>query len=262
MTRERAAVTRSSVDIVVDPRTIATALLVIVAILTMTGLAARAALYLWPDVQLVQPLRVFDVGEERSIPTWFQATMFALAALLLVAIAAATRRRAEPQAAHWGALAGFVAFLSLDEVATLHETLGATLKRLLEASAGIAPGGAFSYFWVVPGLVVVALAVALFARFVSGLPQQTRRLMLLAGMLFVAGAFGLEMLSAEILSLAGGDAAEAARSTRIALGLLTSAEELLEMLSGVVLTYALLTHLRDQVGFISLRFSDGDAPTP
>jgi hypothetical protein len=247
----------ATTTVLVGPEVIAKALLIAVIVITLAGLAARGALYLWSGEPLLQPLRIFDVGEERSIPTWFQSTAFVLSALLLAIVAVAVRQRREGNALHWGALAAIVLALSVDEVASIHEAVGAELEHLLETTAGITPGGAISFFWVVPGLVVVTAVILTFAGFVRSLPRMTRRLFLLAGALFLAGAFGLEMASAQVVALAGGSAdwQEAGSASKIAVGLLTSAEEMLEMLSVVTLLYALLRHLRDHVGGIDVGFA-------
>jgi hypothetical protein len=246
----------TAMTILVRPDTIAKALLIAVVAITLAGLAARGALYLWPEKHLLQPLRIFDVGEERSIPTWFQSTALAMSAFLLATIAVAVRRRGHRWALHWGALAAIVLFLSVDEVAAIHEAVGADLKYLLETTADITPGGAISFFWVVPGMLVVAAVIVTFARFVRRLPPVTRRLILVAGGLFLAGAFGFEMLSAQVVALAGGvaDWQQAGDAPKIAVGLLTSVEEMLEMLGGVTLVYALLRHLRDHIGTIDVGF--------
>jgi len=242
--------------ILLRPETIAKALLIVVVALTLAGLGARGALYLWPDEVLLHPLRIFDVGAERSIPTWFQSITLALSAFLLATIALAVRQRGDRWALYWGALAAIVLFLSVDEVAAIHEAVGSELKYMLETGAGITPGGAISFVWVVPGVLVVAAVVVTFARFVWRLPPATRRLILVAGGLFLAGAFALEMVSAQIVSLAGGvaDWQQADGASKVAVGLLTSAEEMLEMLGAVTLVYALLHHLRDHVGAIDVGF--------
>lgn len=259
--RRETATSRGPADgpattILLRPETIAKALLIVVVALTFAGLGARGALYLWPDEVLLHPLRIFDVGAERSIPTWFQSITLAMSAFLLAMIALAVRQRGDRWALHWGALAAIVLFLSVDEVAAIHEAAGSELKYLLETEAGVTPGGAISFVWVVPGVLVVAAVVVTFARFARRLPPATRRLILAAGGLFLAGAFALEMVSAQIVSLAGGvaDWQQADCASKVAVGLLTSAEEMLEMLGEVTLVYALLHHLRDHVGAIDVGF--------
>ncbi len=90
-----------------------------------------------------------------------------------------------------------------------------------------------------------------------GAPPATRRLFLVAGSLFIAGAFGFEMLSAQVVALAGGSAdwQQAGGAPKIAVGLLTSVEEMLEMLAGVPLVDASLRHLRDHIGVLDIGFA-------
>ena len=43
-------------------------IVVAVLLITLAGLAARFALYMGGEAKWLDPLRLFDVGEERSIP--------------------------------------------------------------------------------------------------------------------------------------------------------------------------------------------------
>jgi len=62
----------------INAKTIVRIIIIAVLLITLAGLAARFALYMWGEVEFLQPLRLFDVGEERSIPTWFESILFLL----------------------------------------------------------------------------------------------------------------------------------------------------------------------------------------
>jgi hypothetical protein len=241
-------------------------LIIAVLLITLAGLAARFALYMWGEVKFLEPLRLFDVGEERSIPTWFESVLFLFCSMLLAVVTLAKRHRHDRYRLHWGVLSIILLLLSLDEVASIHEAIGQQSERLLHYTTGLTPSGAIKFFWVVPGAIFVLIVLLAYLRFLADLPQTTRRLILFAGALFVLGALGIEMLTAQVVSSSGGIAnwIESAsggivgRETASAIptilkGLQTSVEEMFEMLGLTAFVYALLAYIRSYVEDISVR---------
>jgi hypothetical protein len=241
-------------------------IVIAVLLITLAGLAARFALYMWGEVEFLQPLRIFDVGEERSIPTWFESVQFLLCSILLAVVTVATRQRNARYSLHWGVLSIILLLLSLDEVASIHEAIGQQSERLLHYTTGLTPSGAISFFWVVPGAVFVIIVLLAYLRFLANLPQTTRRWFLFAGALFVLGALGIEMLTAQVVSssdsiahwiesssggIVGRESASAIPT--ILKGLQTSVEEMFEMLGLTAFVYALLAYMGSYVEDISIR---------
>ena len=237
-----------------------------VLMITLAGLAARFALYMWGEVEFLQPLRLFDVGEERSIPTWFESILFLLCSTLLAVVAVAKKQRNDRYSLHWGVLSVILLLLSLDEVASIHEAVGEQSERLLNYTTGITPGGAISFFWVVPGAIFVFIVLLVYLRFLANLPQTTRRLFLFAGALFVLGALGIEMLTAQVVSsseaisgwiesASGGMIGQGSASAipTILKGLQTSVEEMFEMLGLTAFVYALLAYISSYMEDVSVR---------
>jgi hypothetical protein len=243
------------VVITIYAKTIGRALITAVLLITLASLAARVAKYAWGYEGLLQPLRLFDVGEESNIPTWFSSLQLLLCSVLLAAIAVAQKRRGGRYGLHWGVLSLIFMLLSLDEGATIHEAMGQELERLLGSTTGFEPGGLISFFWVVPGAAFMLVVLLAYLRFLAHLPGSTRRLFLLAGALFVLGALGMEMLSAQVVSASGGEADWESVSglPKIVVGLQTSVEEMLEMLGVAVFAYALLAYMGSYVEGISVR---------
>jgi len=253
-------------ELAIRTRTIVRAIIIAVLLLTLAGLAARFALYTLGDEAFTRPLRLFDVGEERSIPTWFESMQFMLCSVLFAVVAVAKRQRSERYSLHWGVLSLILLYMSLDEVATIHETMGAELERLLHYYTGFTPGGAISYFWVVPGALFVVVVVLAYLRFLVDLPRTTRWQFVFAGALFLLGALGLEMLSAQVASSSGAiaswvasssggriDQASASAVPTILKGGQTSFEEMFEMLGLTAFIYALLAYIRSYVEDITVR---------
>jgi hypothetical protein len=130
---------------------------------------------------------MFDLDAEATVPAYYSGVQ-----LLVVAIAFATvgsrftgRRRRELDTA---AIALVLA--SLDEVVSLHETVGTWLNHLADA------GPPFGHrWWVIPGFVV-AVALAWFLRHVlQSLDRRSARLVVLGTAVFFFGALGLEGIS-------------------------------------------------------------------
>src|SRR5215204_1938638 len=198
---------RSEGDIMVlaiYAKKIVRAMIIAVLIITLVSFAARVAMYMWGVEGYLQPLRIFDVGEERSIPTWFESIQFLLCSILLAVIAVAKKRRSDRYSLHWSVLSIIFLLLSLDEVASIHEAIGQQSERLLHSATGFTPSGAIKFFWVVPGAIFVLIVLLAYLRFLANLPRSTRYSFLFAGALFVLGALGIEMLFAQVSSSSEG----------------------------------------------------------
>jgi hypothetical protein len=230
------------------------AMIIAVLIITLVSFAARVAMYMWGVEGYLQPLRIFDVGEERSIPTWFESIQFLLCSMLLAVIAVAKKRRSDHYSLHWGVLSVILLLLSLDEVASIHEAIGQQSENLLHSVTGLTPGGAIKFFWVVPGAILALIVLLAYLRFLADLPRSTRRSFLFAGALFVLGALGLEMLSAQVSSSSEGIAnLFGSAIPKIMIGLQTCVEEMFEMLGLTAFVYALLAYISSYAEDISVR---------
>ena len=173
---------------------------------------------------------LFYVDDEGNVPTWYSSISLLAASALLLAIASTVRRHGDGAWRPWTILAVVFAGLSLDEVAQAHELLIAPLRGKLGG------GGWLYYGWVVPGALFALVVAAAFARFLVRLPSSTRSLFLVAGLLFLAGALGVEVISAKLdFEYGPADPAYVAAVT---------IEETLEMSAIVVFLHALLAHLR------------------
>src|ERR671912_780479 len=242
------------------------AIIIAVLLITLVSFVARVAMYMWGVEGYLQPLRIFDVGQERSIPTWFESILFLLCSILLAVVTVAKKQRSDRYSLQWGVLSIILLLLSLDEVASIHEAIGQETERLLHSITGFTPSGAISFFWVVPGAVFVLIVLLAYLKFLAHLPQTTRRLFLFAGALFVLGALGIEMLTAQVVSSSGGianwivsssggivDRGSASAIPTILKGLQTVVEEMFEMLGLTAFVYALLAYICSYVEDINVR---------
>jgi len=138
-------------------------------------------------------LVLFDLGEEWNFPTIYSALLLFLAAAVLLFIGVERRRNHGADFRHWIALSMIFCFLGFDEVLSIHNSA----KHLVPVW--------FRHFalfdhrwdlrWIVIGLpVTVAIAIA-FLPFVSRLPRRTACGIVIAGMVYVGAALGLEALA-------------------------------------------------------------------
>ena len=202
----------------------------VLVVLSLCGQFAKLALRLeW----LGSAIRFFDLNRERNLPTWYQGLTLLLCAVLLWSIAGVRKRAAAPYVAYWRGLALIFVYLFCDEVFKWHERTVEPLRRWLDL------GGFFLYAWVVPAALLVVLVGLLYIRFLLHLPKPTRRLFILAGALYVAGAMGMEMIGGKIHSQGGYGTMRYAAIATI--------EEVLEMTAVIVFVYALLTYANEHL---------------
>ncbi len=83
-----------------------------------------------------------------------------------------------------------------------------------------------------------------YSKFVWALRKETRTQVVMAGVIFVSGALGVEMLGAREADLNGYDT--------VTYCVLYSLEEMLEMLGIILFIYALLSHLAREPGGLSV----------
>jgi hypothetical protein len=212
------------------PRRVLSWLLAVIALLLLAATLCVIAWLGFGRDTLWGLRRLLDVGAENTIPTYFSALQLLAAAVLLAVIARHQALIRAPWRWHFFALAiGFV-LLSVDEMASLHETL---LRRLGDAALG----DLFYFKWLGPGIVIVTLAALCFLPFLLALPRRFRLLFTASGAVFLAGALGAELIGSEMARQQAGDDASWALQFQVIV------EEGLEMVGIALFIYSLLAYL-------------------
>lgn len=139
-------------------------------------------------------VREFNLAEESNITTWWSAALLAAAGILMLIIAFEARRGGRPFVRHWGILGCGMLYLSLDEAARIHETVIGTIW-IAFAGRGT---GIFYYAWYLPIIPVVAVVIIAFIPFLKRLPSQTARWLIAAGVIYLGGSLGVEMIEASL----------------------------------------------------------------
>lgn len=167
---------------------------------------------------------------ETNLPSTFSALLLLGAAALLGVIARVKWMLQDAQRRVWTGLALLFSYLALDEAAGLHERLIVPVQGLVKTD------GVLHYAWVVPYGALTILVLLACLRFLRQLPARTRAQMLLAGCLYVGGAFGFELMEGYVKTLYG--------RHNFMMEVLITAEEALEMFGVILLIAALLSYIR------------------
>lgn len=181
---------------------------------------------------------LFDLDQEANIPTFYASVMLLFCSALLSIISIAKKSVNTSDWIYWAGLATIFLFLSLDEMIAIHEKLGRFVRVLLDTS------GYLYFAWVIPYSILLVVFLLAYLKFLINLPQKTRLLFFIAGVIYVSGALGLEILGASEVVNHGYES--------INYIVLASLEESLEMIGVTTFIYALLLYLNDDLKWIRL----------
>jgi hypothetical protein len=212
-------------------------LLLLAALLAAVNLGLQAVHFLTP-LKIPGTVRLFDLAREGNVPTWIQSNTLLACGALAGLIAAAEWKRKSAFRVHWVLTALFCVYLSADEAASIHEMSVKPLRNAFHTS------GLLFYPWIIIGIAVAAVIAVASRRFLASLPPRTRWTVILASIIYLGGAVGVEAL--------GGRYAEVHGQRNLPYGIITTVEETLEMVGMSVAVLALLEYLRDRVGRIRL----------
>ncbi len=171
---------------------------------------------------------LFNFDSEYNIPTSYSSVALLFSSFLLSHIAFKCKILGMPYIL-WFVLSSIFLFLSIDEVLSIHERLAVPVRDTLGTS------GLLYFAWVIPYGVALLAFVMLYTKFLFNLPRKTMVLFLISGTLFVSGAIGFELLGGLEADLNGNDT--------LFYSIITTCEELLEMLGIALFIYTLLTYL-------------------
>ncbi len=137
-------------------------------------------------------IRFVDLNGEANLPAWFGTLLWLVAALLAFAIWQEHRVNGCGHGAYWIGMVPLFLFLSLDEAAMIHEAVGAAI------SERIIPTGvfAYTYAWVLFGLVFVAFVGVIYLRLLTKLRGTFARSFIFSAIVFISGAVVVESTGA------------------------------------------------------------------
>jgi len=214
----------------IQPNKVFKTLIIIIAFLflaNMTGLILR--FYFGFNKLLgIIPLFIFDY--EANVPTWYSSVALLFCSLLLALISIKKIKEKDRYRLHWSVLSIIFLYLSLDETAQIHELTIKPLRDLFSLE------GIFYFSWVIIGISFIVIFAIAYLRFFINLPKKIQFLFALSGVLFIGGALGIELIGGWYSSIIGED--------NIMYLLITTLEEIFEMLGIAVFIYSLLIYIR------------------
>lgn len=195
-------------------------ILAAIAVVSGAGLAVE----LFHDRVPEQVLLHLSLSYEGNVPTWLSSSLLlgcAIAAGLVASEATAWQR-------HWWGMAVAFGWVSLDEAAEIHEHLGGL----------IGTHGILYFDWVIPAAAVLVVLTALYLPFMRALPRVTRNRLLLAAVIYIGGAVGME--------LPLGWWTERHGTEGLGYALIDWVEETLEMIGAAIAMLTLLAYRRER----------------
>ncbi len=227
-------------ELVFNPKRIALFMLSIVIVLAIMHIAQLAYYFHIGNSEIFDFIEILDFDYEANLPSFYSSTALLFSAALLWVIGLHKRHQQAEYKHHWIGLAIIFTFLAMDEAIALHEDIGDIVEgmELFEAK------GMLFFAWIVPYGILLLLFAASYLKFVFALPKQTMILFICAGTIFISGAIGIEIISANEADING--------TETIYYSTLYTIEELFEMLGIVLFCYALLRYIEQQAGQIKL----------
>jgi len=183
---------------------------------------------------------LFDFNTESNVPTFFSSVNLLVAGILLFFIASVHKTN-RVSCLYWYFLSAIFVYLSVDEIASLHERLMVPLSRVLNTS------GIFFYSWVIPYGAAVMLLFGIYLKFLLQLPRKVLLLFVVSGVVFIGGAIGFELFGGWQHQLHGTDT--------ILYAVLYTCEELLEMLGVILFIYSLLFYMTSNLNCRTIAFT-------
>ena len=185
----------------------------------------------------------FFLGSESNVPTYYISFLNLSSAVLLFIITAVEKKNRKPYFLQWTILSLGFLYISMDEVVEIHEEL----SNLVAGIINLNNQGFYTFSWVIPGIIIVLLLALFFARFITNLDSGTRVNFLIAAILYVGGAIGLEMLGGRYYGIHGSD--------NLTYRMMQNVEESLEMAGLIVFIWALMRYMSGRYKQIIFEFT-------
>ena len=227
-------------SLVLSNKSIYNSLLIMACMLVVASVAGQVMKYIvgHPTVYGLVPL--FNVSQEQNIPTLFSVLLLITCSTLLSLIFYLHHRQETGLKMYWATLATGFVYLAIDEFTELHENVGILFKPLI----GSYSHGLLYYSWVIPAFALIIFLAVFYSSFLFKLPKTTRVNFIVAGIIYITGLIGIEMLGGHYHELHG--------RQNLTYSLISTLEESLEMLGLILFIRALLDYLSVHFSEISI----------
>ncbi|BAZ46272.1 hypothetical protein NIES4102_33020 [Chondrocystis sp. NIES-4102] len=189
------------------------------------------------EIQIIS--KYFNFDQEHNVPSLYSGLSLGFCSFLLAIITDIKKATRGKYVKHWRGLSLIFLFLAIDEIFSIHE---ATIPFFRNAING---QGVLYFSWIVPAFFLLIVFLLSYRKFIFNLPTRTKTLLVLAGMTYISGTLGMELI--------GGYIADNYGYKNSIYGIASTIEELLEMFGVVIFVYGLLDYIKSQ--FRQLQFS-------
>lgn len=219
----------------IRPRRILNILLIVIASLTILSIIGTITKIYNFEGSYLRIFNFFDLNSEMNIPTFYSGLSLFIISLILFIIALFHKDNCK-QFKYWAILSCMFLFISFDELVQFHERMSFKLQAHFDTS------GIFFFAWIIPYGIILLTIGFFFIKFFKRLPQDTLKLFLFSGGVFIGGGIILEMIEGYYADLYGYE-------TMIQY-IATTLEEFLEMVGVAIFIYALLQYIKSNIGNI------------
>ncbi|MCI0557028.1 MAG: hypothetical protein MN733_00920 [Nitrososphaera sp.] len=221
-------------QLIVKPKTVLLCFAVVITMINIGNAASMISTHYLGQPFVFGLVPLFDLDKERNIPSYFSSVALLFCSSLLYVIAIARKRKNDRDHLYWGALSIVFLYLSFDEFGELHERLIEPLRTALGTS------GVLYYAWVLPYGIFVAIMILIYLPVLRNLGRRIRRLSIIAGVVYIAGAIGCELISGYYF--------DTHQQKDVIYALIATCEETLEMSGVAIYCYALMSYIDSNVG--------------
>jgi hypothetical protein len=187
----------------------------------------------WPGIMF----KLFDLDQENNIPTWYSSILWIICGHYFGKAATEPAARRQGLSLFWWISAAIAVFLSMDEIASIHEFAGGLAGGRLKDAVGLHE--TFFYGWVFAGAAAALALCILLVPLMWRLPFRITALLITSGVVFLLSSLGIETLTSAIAQQS-----VVYSATNTTWLLLIVSEEASEMLGVIVAIYAVLLYLR------------------
>lgn len=228
----------------IPPKKVSVILCIIVLFLTIASVTGQYyKMFVGADPFILKIVDKLDLDlESNNLPTWYQSSTLLLCSFLLLIIALIRREVKDKYSRFWGMMALGFLYLSMDEAVAIHEQITVPLRHALDAH------GIFFFSWVIPIIILIPIALAISFKFLKDLPSWLFIMFVVAGVIYLSGALGMEMIGASYYEK---NIEPFGNTINFTYCLLTTFEEVLEMSGMIVFIYALTTYLTSEEIYVS-----------
>jgi hypothetical protein len=225
-------------------------LLSIFGVLFVLNLLAIITAYAIGHGSLGGTLEKFYFVGEMNFPKYFSSFDLLLAAGLLLSIYYYNKIKNNNDKKYWLVLSIVFLCLALDELIALHELLIRPTRDILE-NASISSTWLF-FPWTIAGSIFVLVMGLFFYKFFFRLPSRYKVLFFISAALLIVGSIGMEILDGHFYN------SDVTTTSGLIYYLLTTLEESMEMIGGILFIYSLINYM--QFSQLEIRITGSSTP--